>query len=376
MQRVLCSILFLVCLTALGNFFVVAQENPSDRLFKICVNRKHGFIDQTGKVVIEPKFDGVDDFSEGLAKIYMVGKYSTGYIDRTGEIVIQPQFDIGSDFYEGFAWVGFDPEKTTFKIGSSSQGTHSFNYNIGFIDKAGKFITETIFKYAGDFSEGLAFVKTKENKYGFIDKTGKFAIKPKFDWASDFSEGLALVLTNNKYGFIDKSGNFVIEPQFTSAEDFSEGLAVVKIGGQLRQPNYMGHITTTIADSNYIYIDKTGKIILRIKAEEAHSFSDGLARFEMYGDYRHGFIDRSGKTVIQPKFSGSSDFSDGLASVILEDGGFGWINKTGEIILKSAFPYADNFKNGLARVADDIQLYNAGYGYIDKTGKLIWEPTK
>ena len=30
---------------------------------------KYGFIDKSGKVVIEPQFDGVSDFSEGLAKV-------------------------------------------------------------------------------------------------------------------------------------------------------------------------------------------------------------------------------------------------------------------------------------------------------------------
>ena len=31
--------------------------------------KKSGFIDKTGKVVIEPQFDGVGDFSEGLASV-------------------------------------------------------------------------------------------------------------------------------------------------------------------------------------------------------------------------------------------------------------------------------------------------------------------
>ena len=31
--------------------------------------KKYGFIDKSGKVVIEPQFDYVGDFSEGLAKV-------------------------------------------------------------------------------------------------------------------------------------------------------------------------------------------------------------------------------------------------------------------------------------------------------------------
>lgn len=379
------SILLLICLTVLSSASFVAAQNESVKLFEIKVNNQYGFIDKTGKIVVEPQFQGVYEFSDGLARIYTSGEFNTGYIDETGKIVIEPRFDIGGNFSEGFVWVGFDPQKTfsSVKVGNitlnsySSQSSHSFNYNIGFIDKSGKFITEPIYKLAGNFSEGLAFVKTKENKFGFIDKSGKFAIAPKFDWASEFSEGLALVFVKGKYGFIDKMGKFVIKPQFTKAESFSEGLAVVKIGGAVREPSFgMQNITTTIADTDYAYVDKTGKIVFKIKAGEAHSFSEGLARYEPFGDYRHGFVDKTGKIVIQPQFSGSSDFSDGLASVILEEGGFGWLDKKGSVVLKSQFPFARDFENGLSQVSDSLTLYDAGSGYIDKTGKVIWQPTK
>ena len=223
----------------------------------------------------------------------------------------------------------------------------------------------------------MAFVKTKEDKFGFIDKSGKLLIAPKFDWAESFSEGLASVFVKGKYGFIDKTGKLVIKPQFTKAESFSEGLAVVKIGGAVREPSLeMQNITTTIADTDYAYIDKTGKIVFKIKAGEAHSFSEGLARFEPFGDYKDGFVDKTGKTVIQPYFSGSSDFSDGLANIILEKGGFGWIDKKGIVVLESQFPFARDFENGLSQVSDSLTLYDAGNGYIDKTGKVIWQPTK
>ncbi len=376
------QLLLLICLTVLFTAsFVGAQEKQSKALFKIKVDEKYGFIDKSGNIVIEPQFQGVYDFSDGLAKIYTSGEFNTAYIDETGKVVIEPKFDIGSNFSEGFAWVGFDPEKKPYKIGKltlyTSQSSHSFNYNIGFIDKTGKFITEPVFTFAGNFSEGLAFVRTKENKFGFIDKTGKFAIEPKFDWTDDFSEGLALVFVNEKYGFIDKTGKFVIKPQFTKAESFSEGLAVVKIGGAVREPNLGSQIiTTTNADTNYAYIDKTGKIVFEINVGEAHSFSEGLARFGIFGDYRHGFIGKSGKVVIQPLFSGSSDFSDGLANVILEEGGFAWIDKKGEVVLKSQFPFARDFENGLSEVSDSLTLYDSKNGYIDKTGKVIWQPTK
>jgi hypothetical protein len=42
---------------------------------------KWGFIDQTGKIVIFPKFDALYDFEKGLAPVQRAG---VGYIDHSG----------------------------------------------------------------------------------------------------------------------------------------------------------------------------------------------------------------------------------------------------------------------------------------------------
>ncbi|HAN0731264.1 TPA: WG repeat-containing protein, partial [Campylobacter coli] len=47
--------------------------------------------DKNGKIVIEPKFDSIGSFREGLAKVGLNGKY--GFIDKSGEFVIEPIFD-------------------------------------------------------------------------------------------------------------------------------------------------------------------------------------------------------------------------------------------------------------------------------------------
>ncbi len=371
------SIILTILIFALYAISCLAQE--SDPLFVVIVNNKRGFIDKTGKIVIEPQFQGAGDFSEGLASVAISdGGYKEGYVDRTGKIVLEPKWDTAGKFSEGVAWVGFDQAKREYKIGNKtyySSPSDSFDYKFGLIDKTGKYIVEPTFTYAGDFSEGLAVVRTKENKFGFIDKTGKFIIEPKFDWASSFSGGLACVYVNRKYGFINKNGVIVIKPTFTDAGDFSEGLAYVKIGGRVREHSFgMQLITTTRKDTNFGYINKTGRIIFKIKAYNAYSFSEGLARIEIGGNY--GFIDKTGRIVIEPKYSGQSEFSEGLKFVNLEEGEIGFIDKTGKIVLKPEFALADDFKNGLASVSDSLNIMKVKYGYIDKTGKVIWKPTR
>ncbi|MBX9222493.1 WG repeat-containing protein, partial [Campylobacter coli] len=60
-------------------------------------------IDKSGKFVIEPKFDYVWSFGEGLAAVELNGKY--GFIDKNGEFVIESKFDGVGYFSEGLARV-------------------------------------------------------------------------------------------------------------------------------------------------------------------------------------------------------------------------------------------------------------------------------
>ncbi|EPU2627401.1 WG repeat-containing protein [Campylobacter coli] len=130
--------------------------------------------------------------SGDLIRVKIDGQWS--FLDKNGEFAIEPKFDYVWSFWEGLAKVGL-------------------NGKYGFIDKSGKIVIEPKFDGVGNFSEGLAKVKLNR-KYGFIDKNGKIVIEPKFDGVGNFSEGLAAVGLNGKYGFIDKSGEFVIEPIF------------------------------------------------------------------------------------------------------------------------------------------------------------------
>ena len=49
------------------------------------------YIDKRGEIAIEPRFASVGDFSDGLAVVKLADK--EGFIDRTGKFVIDPKFD-------------------------------------------------------------------------------------------------------------------------------------------------------------------------------------------------------------------------------------------------------------------------------------------
>jgi WG containing repeat len=108
----------------------------------ICqINRKYGFCDTSGKVVIAPKFEYCWPFSNGRALVY-----------------------------------------------DDSDGGQ-----LGFVDHSGKYIADERYAEAESFSEGLALVRRIGSiRYRYIDLNGQDAFHREFDNAQSFHEGLAM----------------------------------------------------------------------------------------------------------------------------------------------------------------------------------------
>lgn len=277
--------------------------------------------------VINPYYDDVRDYSEGLAAAKINNHYY--FINKKDKIVFpqrkQVHERIGNEITSYFIEQGFEDARF--------------------------------------FSENLAAVKIN-GKWGYINKIGKLVIKAQFDYANDFSDNLALVRISGKYGYINKSSEFVINPRFdyggqiratffwkelvsiynrkSDNEGFTEGLSVIAIKN--------GDIL------KFGYIDKSGKLTINPQFDDAHDFSEGLAAVEINGKW--GYIDKTGKFVINPTFDIADDFSGGLAKV--------WVAKPSVIHpkMKPSVKKIDKFP------------WEENNSYIDKTGKYVWEPTK
>ena len=324
-----------------------SQESATpSKLFSANLNHKQVFIDAAAQLVIEPNFaEPVKDFSDGMAKISAPSELGQnrkyGYIDATGKVVIQPQFEGASDFHEGMAYVetklwvdeprGFldktgrivIPLRRQPRVPRFSEGLAavSLDKGYGFIDRDGRVRIESQFRYAGDFSEGLAWVHIDDTMFGYIDKTGKLVIGPvnyRMSDASNFSEGLAAVRIGNTFGYIDRAGNVRIPPRFVEAHKFSGGRARVLING------------------NNGYIDQTGRLVIPAQYEYAREFSEGLAAVQhkkgLAGYPQWGFVDTNGRMVIRPQYDHVSDFSEGIARVSTRERGVGYIDRSGRYV--------------------------------------------
>jgi hypothetical protein len=165
-------------------------------------------------VVIEPRFENAaGHFADGRAAVVLGHKW--GYIDTTGAVVIEPRFDSAEPFSEGMAVIEVDG-------------------NWGYIDTAGGFVIEPRYfldmgggrrhrsaPSARGFSEGLAAVRTGTT-WGYINRAGAFVIAPQFDEAGFFDGGVARVRLGRTrqtwlITWVDGAGRLLWDPRQLAA---------------------------------------------------------------------------------------------------------------------------------------------------------------
>lgn len=270
----------------------------SQGLCPFTINKKSGYIDYEGNVVISPTFHHTNIFTEDGLALVSFGhdlKYKHGYINKSGDFVIPPIFDFAYNFRNGYARVELNGVYTN-------------------VDKSGNYINDhdlPIDAYH-TFSENLAKVHISDkNCYGFVDKFGKIQIilNDEIEEVDNFRNGLARAKFRGKYGYINKSGEFVINPKFSYAEQFNNGLALVYNSENGRRG----------------FIDISGKIVIPAKYHAACDFSDGWAEVRC-GD-KWGYIDTRGDFIVDPCFEHTIEASEGYCAVQYK-GRFGLIRQT------------------------------------------------
>lgn len=309
-----------------------------------------------------------------------------GYIDQTGKIVVEPTLKFygngGGEFHDGLlgllSWEG------------------------PYINKTGKIEIDAKYYRSWEFSEGLAaFMPENNGKWGYIDKTGKIVISPRFEsypngYVYSFSDGLAMINVKNKYGYIDSSGEFVIQPKFLKGSDFKEGFAravvegpCIYVGDRDGCDIFNAELIGGKSDlenppsCKFAFINKSGAFILDERFERAGDFSEGLAAVRKDGKW--GFINTKGEMVIQPQFINELDFltidtpifSEGLA-LVKKGELWGYIDKTGKFVIEPTFENADNFHNGLAVIGKNWNKEKHDYDdyyFINKKGEQAFPET-
>lgn len=229
---------------------------------------------------------------------------------------------------------------------------------IGFVDAAGKLVfKQAELHEAGDFADGLVVARLHRDgvlKFGYLDRLGAFAIAPELDWAAPFSEGLAFVRRRDerRSGYIDKQGRWAHDkaagPELADGRAFVDGVAPVKVEGR------------------WGFIDRQGTFIVKPSFDDAEALRDGRARVKVGESW--GFVDKAGALVIPARFSHAAHFSEGLARVRVENGRIAYVDRDGKVVIDplEGVAEAGDFRDGRSLVRVKTR-----WGYIDRTGRQV-----
>ncbi|MFM8233627.1 MAG: WG repeat-containing protein [Holophagaceae bacterium] len=150
------------------------------------VGGQWGFVDETGKEVIPPKYDEADEFYEGLAKVKLNGKW--GLINQSDRYILDPLYD------------------AIVRSSSAQRFQVEMNGKWGIFDSLGNPITKINFESIWIFCHGLAEFQLG-GKWGYLNTLGEVVIAAKYDMVWGFDRGYSSVSLGSKHGLIDLQGN-------------------------------------------------------------------------------------------------------------------------------------------------------------------------
>lgn len=138
----------------------------SEGLYLINYYGKYGFLNSKGKWEITNAYQEAGSFQEGYARVSLNKNW--GFIDKTGKIVINQDINkTKSDVIKNAPFQSV----SDFKDGIAAVQTRG---KIGFIDKSGNWVIEPIYEDVKLFKNGIAAVKSPNNSgWNYIDKSGK-----------------------------------------------------------------------------------------------------------------------------------------------------------------------------------------------------------
>ena len=375
------------------------------------VPSKWGYIDETGKLIIDATYDYVEDFSEETNRAVVFEtladksgikpKSKVNLIDQSGRALLNFKEDLLSIDYKNI-----NKDKSFFQVTVGKTPTFYFN-------KKGHqiFVNPTRMR---PFVEGLALFRSKENKWGFVDSSGTVLIKPHYNYARPFSNGLAMVVDSTGFcAFINTKGAIVFKTKFTEQQqlglgDFHENRcwfkgekgwfwgSFDKTGTEIIGPNFYHKITKAsiskpgesyslpmdfnkgvasvfVLDENKklaaTIIDSLGNQKIKPGAfVKINSFDkNGYAIFLKDKNGIKGLLNVAGKEICPPKYKSILPFENGYARVMSSQGTWGLINIAGEEVVKPTYEAIGLFAEGLI----PVKVKNRGWSFINETGQLV-----
>lgn len=221
-------------------------------IIPIKVNNKCGYIDESGKILIEPKYDDILGFGiKGVGQdrvCFVKNDNKWGMLSKkTFKELTQIQYDEMLDFKNGFSQVKISEKIGLVNIEGREIIKPQFDKIIGIETNNGFFIVQKMGLYGLVRNDGTIISPTKyqniennlgcwtvklENKIGIIDNNGVLIVQPKYQEIGIFKNGFASIKFNRKYGMLSEQGYETVKPMYDYPFEFINDYATVSINGK------------------------------------------------------------------------------------------------------------------------------------------------
>ena len=265
-----------------------------------------------------------------------------GFMDIEGNVIVEPEFNQRPSF-----------AINNIALTMNKKGKYEFIKIEG-----GKVIEDdNAYDAAGMFSDGLAFVRNKNEKVQFINENFEIVFSSDAEEVGSFNSGLAHFKNDlGKWGFIDKSGDDVIKAQYDAiVAPFNDGYAIVSDRKE--------------GENEFSIIDEGGEVVLALKDKYTRVAWISNELIAVY-DQGWGYIDMEGEKVIKPDedITSITPFKNGYAS-FQEENEWGLFDLEGNKVLKA------KYSSPLYVIGDMIGFEDDGeWGFMDIEGKEIIAP--
>lgn len=322
-------------------------------------NYKWGYIDNTGKTIIEPNFDDASMFDKNIAIVRNQEKF--GVINTDGKIIVPI-------------------EEKEIKILSHQFVAYRKDTAWGMVDLEGKVQINAKYKSIEQIDNQLYTFKSR-SLLGVYSAVNNRIIDVKYKTITKTKLGI-LVQHDNLFGILDSTLNTTIEPIYALIDVFPTIIlaktkdlwGVIKFDGTVLVPfEYMAYkfytpdlvALKTKKGGWLMYVISQNKLL---KTEEQESFTILENDFIMLNkSHRHGVISKMGNTILGQTFS-NIHLNENLF-LVEQAGRWGLFDITGAMVIPTIHAKLFPFKKNIA-----IFESESGKGVISSKGKVLVKP--
>ncbi len=345
------------------------QRNPNKKkeaeikfpdIFPVKINGKWGYINRSGQIVVEPRFDYASNFgSASIAIIQNENLY--GLIDLQGKVILHPVYRKLVVLSDGFVSASSDSLWGVFKTDGTQVMREQFT-------KVKKYSSKYFLTYEGEYA-------------GLADLNGKTIVPNKYFYIQEEDSSFLKVTGANGIGLYTNSGEEILSDNYENIDVVNNKVimcrkntkwgAISKTRDTLFLPVYQNYSVS----SNLIFLSKGNEnslfSIRNMKLIFSSNFSYTAYNTEFIsciGNGKMGIIDYSGKILVDTSCT-DVKFQNGYF-IFRKNGRWGLVSAKGKVILDPDYDVITIADNNVFKVYQEQH-----WGLANSKGKVIYGPS-